>query len=119
MLIPALRGFSRLPAHWQARLATLPGVLTFLSVLAVFLASQPHQHDLQPRVTAGTVTPVLPELRPAPQPSAPLPLPGSPAPEPYRVPTPPMLGHSPLGAWAFVDARPDLAWWGRRQTDGG
>lgn len=97
----------------------LPGVLTLLSVLAVILGSPPQAHQTQPRMTAGSVAPSLPELRPAPQPAPVVPLPAAPPPEPYQLPAVALGTSAPIWHWTAPRWAPDLAWLGRLQTDGG
>ncbi|MFC4639339.1 hypothetical protein [Deinococcus hohokamensis] len=110
------------PPHWpqwQARLIALPGVLTLLSVLAVILGAPAPSVDATPRITSGSVTPGLPELRPAPQPAPLTPLPAPPAPEPWRLNRSPELTRRTLTRAEPWRPRPDLIVWGRQQTDGG
>ncbi|MFD2610696.1 hypothetical protein ACFSR9_14835 [Deinococcus taklimakanensis] len=117
----------RLPPHslhlqtrlLRSRLLALPGVLTFLSVLAVLLGTQPPAHDTQPRFTAGSVTPALPELRAAPQPAPVVPLLAAPPPEVFRT-LPRLSGvQRKLPRWDAPPWTPDLHALGRQQTDGG
>ncbi|SMB93505.1 hypothetical protein [Deinococcus hopiensis] len=105
---------------WRARLLAWPGTLMLLSVLAVLLGQQLHLGDgVGPRITAGSVAPALPEVRPTPQP---LPGPGLLAgtpPEPLRLPrlhTEPKAGQV---LWTAPHLPRTLALLGRRQTDGG
>lgn len=114
---------ARLPRPLRAalgtRLGTWPGVLTLLSVLAVLLGQQPPVTDPGLRVTAGSVAPVLPELRPAPAPApGPALLAASP---PAPVWVAPLARPSPAAAprWAAPHLPRSLALLGRRQTDGG
>lgn len=117
----------RLPPHslhvqtrllWS-RLLALPGVLTFLSVLAVLLGTQPPAHDTQPRFTAGSVAPALPELRAAPQPAPVVPLLAAPPPEAFRPPPRHTAAQRKLPRWDAPSWTPDLYTLGRQQTDGG
>ncbi len=96
----------------------LPGVLTLLSLLAVVLGNQPAVPDPQPRVTAGTMSPALPELRPVPQPTPGVPLLPAPPPELLRFARPELNADAPR-SYAPPQRQPDLSWWGRHQTDGG
>ncbi|WP_353543891.1 hypothetical protein [Deinococcus xinjiangensis] len=113
-----MKGFSRLSARWQARLMALPGVLTLLSVLAVVLGGHTPAHDPQPRLTTGTMSPALPELRPTPQPAPSVPLLPAPPPQPFRIATTKQRS-APLYVGRSAPKRQlDLAWWGRQQTDG-
>jgi hypothetical protein len=90
-----------------------------LSVLAVLLGSPPHVPDGGTRMSAGAVAPVLPELRPAPQPSAGAPT-LTPAPaEPFVLPRAPYGAVAALPVWEEPLRRLDLTVLGRRQTDGG
>jgi len=94
-------------------------MLTLLSLLAVVLGQQPPVADPGPRVTAGSVAPALPELRPAPTPT-----PGPAllaAPPPAAVWVAPLAQPSPATAprWAAPHLPRTLALLGRRQTDGG
>ncbi|MBB5232800.1 hypothetical protein [Deinococcus budaensis] len=112
----AARLLPRLPGS----LGGWPGLLTLLSVLAVWLGQQPPvAADAGPRVTAGAQAPVVPELRPAPTPT-----PGPAlltAPPPAAVWAAPLAPPSPAGAprWAAPHLPRTLALLGRRQTDGG
>ncbi|GAA5532686.1 hypothetical protein [Deinococcus aluminii] len=103
----------------RSRLLAWPGVLTLLSVLAVVLGHQPHVTDPGQRVTAGSVAPALPEVRPAPQPTpGPLLLTAAP-PEPFRLAHLSAQAPVPVPAWTPPTLPRSLAWLGRRQTDGG
>ncbi|MDB5044522.1 MAG: hypothetical protein JWQ08_572 [Deinococcus sp.] len=94
-------------------------MLTLLSVLAVLMGSPPQVSGAAPKMSAGTVAPVLPELRPAPQPSAGAPT-LTPAPaEPFVLPQAPYGKAALLLAWEEPMLRVDLNVLGRRQTDGG
>ena len=97
----------------------LPGVLTLLSLLAVVLGSHAPAPDPQPRMTAGTVSPTLPELRPAPTPAPGVPLLPAPPPQPYRLTATSAPAAAPLASRSAPRRQPDLNWWGRSQTDGG
>lgn len=97
----------------------LPGVLTLLSALAVLLGTPPPAHPPQPRITALASAPGLPELRAAPLPPLPAPLPGAPPPAVWAMPPRADLRVFSFALWTPPAPRPALAWWGRRQTDGG
>lgn len=118
ILRPALRGTPRLPDCWQARLSAWPGLVAFLSVLAVFFSQQQERPELH-RVTVAPVSPALPELRPLPPQPAPTPLLGSPPAQVLQLAQPIETGSESLWAWTFQLPRPELSWWGRSQTDGG
>ncbi|UQN06088.1 hypothetical protein [Deinococcus sp. QL22] len=110
---------SGFPQHFWSHVLAWPGLLTLLSVLAVLLGSPPPTPEAGARISAGSVAPVLPELRPTPQPS-----PGSPtltpAPaEPVVLPRAPYAGAVALPVWDAPLYRIDLTVLGRRQTDGG
>lgn len=112
---------SRLPGPrvWRSVVLGWPGLLTVLSLLAVLLGHQPHPTEPGKRLTAGNVTPALPEIRPAPQPLPGPALPAGPPPEPW-----PTLGQSKLSdpterRWTAPTLPRTLALLGRRQTDGG
>ncbi|ANE43562.1 hypothetical protein [Deinococcus puniceus] len=110
---------SGFPQHFWSHLLAWPGLLTVLSVLAVLLGSPPPSPDAGARMSAGSVAPVLPELRPAPQPS-----PGSPtltpaAAEPFRLPRAPYGVVAALPEWEEPLLKLDLNVLGRRQIDGG
>lgn len=94
-------------------------MLTFLGLLAVLLGWQAPQPPPAPKVTAGSLTPAVPELRPLPAPASPVPLPGQPPPPPFRITLTPQerLAH-PLN-WNDAPRDTGLSWWGRRQSDGG
>lgn len=106
------------PLRWPRALAW-PGMLTLLSVLAVLLGHQPSVTDGGPRVTAGNVAPVLPEVRPAPQPSPGPALSAAPPPEPFRVAGERGRVAGPVPIWTAPSLPRTLALLGRRQTDGG
>ncbi|WP_019008749.1 hypothetical protein [Deinococcus aquatilis] len=107
-----------LPQKFWSHLLAWPGALTLLSVLAVLLGSPPHLPDAAARMSAGSIAPVLPELRPAPQPSAGAPtLMPAPA-EPFVLPRAPYGVVAALAAWEEPLQRVDLNMLGRRQTDG-
>ncbi|GGK32847.1 hypothetical protein GCM10008955_28500 [Deinococcus malanensis] len=108
-----------LPPQWQTRLIALPGVLTLLSVLAVILGTPVSTVDASQRMTTGSVSPGLPELRPAPQPVPTTPLPASPPPEPWRLSRGQHTRTQVRVAPVSWQPRPDLTRWGRQQTDGG
>ena len=104
---------------WHARLAAWPGLLTVLSVLAVMLGTPTRVPEQAPRLTAGTVTPLMPELRAVPQPSPGVPVLPPPAPRPEWAVPMPLLAALFTATWAAEGRRPDLTVLGRRQTDGG
>ncbi|WP_026332294.1 hypothetical protein [Deinococcus apachensis] len=106
------------PLRWSRALAW-PGMLTLLSVLAVLLGHQPPVTDGGPRVTAGNVAPVLPEVRPAPQPTPGPALSAAPPPEPFRAAGERSRAAAPVPAWTAPSLPRTLALLGRRQTDGG
>ncbi|GAA0520640.1 hypothetical protein [Deinococcus depolymerans] len=108
-----------LPPAWLARLSAWPGVLTFLSLLAVGFSTPAPAPDVGGRVSSGRVTPVLPELRPAPGAPVPVPFPASPPPAPFRVPGLRVRLESPSVRWSPPLRRPVLSVLGRRQSDGG
>ncbi|ACO45925.1 hypothetical protein [Deinococcus deserti] len=110
---------SPLPLQWHTRLIALPGVLTLLSVLAVILGTPMSTVDASQRMTAGSVSPGMPELRPAPQPVPATPLPASPPPEPWRLSREQHTRIQIRPAPVSWQPRPDLITWGRQQTDGG
>lgn len=102
-----------------SRLVAWPGLLTLLSVLAVLLGGQPPVTEPGSRVTAGSVAPALPEIRPAPQPTpGPALLPAA-APEPFRVARMSGAAHTAARRWTAPHLPRTLALLGRRQTDGG
>jgi hypothetical protein len=108
---------------WRSRLklrpGAWPGLLTLLSVLAVLMGQQPPLLDQGTRVTAGSVAPALPDVRPAPQPTpGPALLTGTP-PEPFRVACVPGAAYAPARRWTAPSLPRTLALLGRRQTDGG
>ena len=96
-----------------------PGVLTLMSLLAVLLGTPVPAPDVGARMSAGRVTPALPEARPAPSPPAPVPLASAPPPEPYRLPAPRLLAIVRPWVWTAPLRRVDLSVLGRRQSDGG
>lgn len=103
----------------RPQLLAWPGVLTLLSLLAVLLGQPPPLTDQGPRITAGSVAPALPEVRPAPQPvPSPLLLTATP-PEPLGLVRGALAVTLPLPAWVPPIPARSLALWGRRQTDGG
>lgn len=104
---------------WRSRLLAWPGLLTLLSVLAVLLGHQPPVSDQGTRVTAGSVAPALPELRPAPQPTPNPALGAAPPPEPFRVVGGAAKAAQALPEWTAPVRKRSLALLGRRQTDGG
>ncbi|GHF28304.1 hypothetical protein HNQ07_001012 [Deinococcus metalli] len=104
---------------WQVRVAAWPGLLTLLSLLAVVLGTPARVPEQAPRLTAGNVTPLTPELRAAPQPSPGVPLLAPPAPTPEWAQRPALLASRFFWAWSPPAQRLDLTVLGRRQTDGG
>ncbi|MEF2280024.1 hypothetical protein V3W47_17155 [Deinococcus sp. YIM 134068] len=104
---------------WRSRVAAWPGLLTLLSVLAVLLGHQPPVTDSGARVTAGSVAPALPELRPAPQPTPGPALLTATPPEPFRVPGRADRVGDLIPIWTAPLPKRSLALLGRRQTDGG
>ena len=98
----------------------LPGVLTLLSLLAVLLGTQPHNHDPQSRAIVGPVAPAVPELAPNPPTGAgPGLLLASPPPLPY-APLRSARRHRDVKVSPTAPRRPpELSVLGRRQTDGG
>ena len=115
----ALRRPVFIPQIWQARVAAWPGLLTLLSVMAVVLGTPARVPEQTPRLSAGNVTPLLPELRPAPQPSPGVPLLAPPAPVPQWAQRPVLLAERTAWTWDVPVRRPELTALGRRQTDGG
>lgn len=103
----------------RSRVLAWPGMLTLLSVLAVLLGHQPPVLDGGPRVTASSVVPALPEVRPAPQPSPSPALTPAPPPEPFRVAGVRGSVRLLVPAWRAPTFPRSLALLGRRQTDGG
>ncbi len=107
------------PQLWQARVAAWPGLLTLLSVLAVMMGTPARVPEQAPRLIAGTVTPLTPELRAAPQPAPGVPLLAPPPPVPEWARRPPLLAQRVFWTWS-PHLRPlDLTALGRQQTDGG
>ncbi|MFC6800724.1 hypothetical protein ACFQDE_02360 [Deinococcus caeni] len=108
-----------LPPAWLARLSAWPGVLTVLSLLAVGFGTPAPAPEVGERLSAGRVTPVLPELRPAPGAPTPTPFPASPPPEPLPWAAAVHAEVRAVRAWSPPLRRPALSVLGRRQSDGG
>ncbi|WP_295823460.1 hypothetical protein [uncultured Deinococcus sp.] len=108
-----------IPPTWHARLSAWPGLLTVLSVLAVMLGTPARVPEQAPRLTAGTVTPLTPELRAVPQPSPGVPVLPPPAPLPEWAGPTVLMAALCTAMWGVQAQRPDLTVLGRRQTDGG
>ena len=103
----------------RSRALAWPGMLTLLSVLAVLLGHQPPVVDGGPRVTAGSVAPALPEVRPAPQPTPGPALSAAPPPQPFQPAGLRAASPARLPGWTPPLLPRSLALLGRRQTDGG
>lgn len=108
-----------IPQLWQARVAAWPGLLTLLSVLAVVMGTPARVPEHAPRLTAGNVTPLTPELRAAPQPLPGVPLLAPPAPVPEWAQRPHLSATHVIWTWHVPARSLDLTVLGRRQTDGG
>lgn len=105
------RGGWAVPGLWS-------GFAALISALAVWFGAPAPVQDAPPRLTAGTWTPPLPELRPAPTPTPAPPL--SPAPPPEVVRLPRAVPALPIRerAWAAPRWALSLALLGRWQLEG-
>ncbi|MDO4246001.1 MAG: hypothetical protein Q4C89_08265 [Deinococcus sp.] len=112
-LLPAFRW----PAAGRLALAW-PGLAALLSFLAVWLGAPTPAPEVPPRLTAGSLTPPLPELRPAPQPAPSVPLPAAPPPEPLWLARARPLTLWQAAQWQAPCWRPLLAMLGRWQLEG-
>ena len=95
-----------------------PGLAALLSALAVWLGAPAPAPEVPPRLTAGPLTPPLPELRPAPQPAPGVPLLAAPPPEVPWLRLSLQAAPPPHSGWTAPTFAPDLATLGRWQLEG-